>query len=509
MFQPSNRSKVVKLSSYPLVSFITVNYIHLQDTIEFLETAEKLTYPNIEVIVVDNDSPKGRPTEEVIKRFPKVKFIQSDKNRGFAGGNNLGLKEAKGEYLFLLNNDTLLLPEFLEPIIDFMQKHPDAGMASPKVLYPDGKILQFAGASRISPFTGRGKCIGLLEEDKGQYDTCYRTELGHGAALIITREAMSRVGLMWENYFLYYEEHDWCERVKRSGFNMYYIGTSKVLHKESVSTGAGSPLKVYYMTRNRLLFMRRNFSGVPLIFSMLFFFTVAAPKHTFNYLIRGKWTLFKSFVKGVTWNISDMFRIAPVERIKYKIADYRKKNPGASTLEIIGVSIRGLYRVLLAKIYLRKCDSIGKMVSVNGKPIVGNQGEMFLGDEVTVWSNIERAKLYTGKKGKLIVGRNTRLNGVHIDASMLIQIGSNVRIGPYTVILDSDFHDVKDHFSEGEARPVIIEDNVWIATRATLLKGIRVGEGSIIAAGSVVTKDVPPNTIVGGVPAKVIRKIEK
>jgi acetyltransferase-like isoleucine patch superfamily enzyme len=194
--------------------------------------------------------------------------------------------------------------------------------------------------------------------------------------------------------------------------------------------------------------------------------------------------------------------------IKSKLDNYKAQNPGSSTFDFVMNVIRGAWRILMAKIYLRKVTQLGKMVSVNGKPIVDNQGEMIFGDEVRVWSPIVRAQLYTGKKGKLIVGRNARLNGVHIDARELVQIGENVRIAPYTIILDSDFHDTKDHFSDGASSPVIIEHDVWIATRATILKGVTIGHGSVIAAGSVVTKSIPPKSVAGGVPARVIKKIE-
>jgi acetyltransferase-like isoleucine patch superfamily enzyme len=194
--------------------------------------------------------------------------------------------------------------------------------------------------------------------------------------------------------------------------------------------------------------------------------------------------------------------------IKSKLDNYKAQNPGSSTFDFVMNIVRGSWRILMAKIYLRKVTQLGKMVSVNGKPIVDNQGEMIFGDEVRVWSPIVRAQLYTGKKGKLIVGRNARLNGVHIDARELVQIGENVRIAPYTIILDSDFHDTKDHFSDGASSPVIIEHDVWIATRATILKGVTIGHGSVIAAGSVVTKSIPPKSAAGGVPARVIKKIE-
>ncbi len=148
------------------------------------------------------------------------------------------------------------------------------------------------------------------------------------------------------------------------------------------------------------------------------------------------------------------------------------------------------------------------MVSVNGKPIIGNAGQMIFGDEVRIWSTIVQAKLYTGRKGKLIVGRNSRLNGVHIDVRELVHIGENVRIAPYTIILDSDLHDVKDHFSDGISKPIYIEDDVWLATRCTILKGVRIGKGSVVATGAVVTKDIPPYCVAAGVPARVIKKIQ-
>jgi acetyltransferase-like isoleucine patch superfamily enzyme len=194
--------------------------------------------------------------------------------------------------------------------------------------------------------------------------------------------------------------------------------------------------------------------------------------------------------------------------IRKKLAHYKVQHPKSSGMNFLWHIVQGSWRVVVAKFYLRRCSSLGKMVSVNGRPAIENLGEMILGDEVRVWSTIVRVQLYTGHKGKLIVGRNSRLNGVHIDARQRIEIGANVRIAPYSIILDSDFHDIKDHFSDGPSRPVIIEDDVWIATRATILKGVTIGRGAVVAAGAVVTKDVPPYTIVGGVPAKVIKQIE-
>ena len=287
----------------PLISIIAINYNSANDTVEFLDTVFKTSYPSKEVIVVDNAS-RENPEQLIKERFPLVTFIRSETNLGFAGGNNLGIKSSRGKYLFFLNNDTLLPANFFEPIISFMDANSDVGMASPKILYSDDKTIQYVGSVGINPYTGRGKRIAIQEEDKGQYDQCYQTDLAHGAAVVVPRSVIEKVGPKPEEYFLYYEEHDWCEQVKRAGFKVYYIGTSKILHKGSVSIGGlDSPLKVYYLTRNRLLFMRRNFKGVPLFSGLAFFFVFTLPKQTLSFLLRGKIKLLNSFYNGVVWNL--------------------------------------------------------------------------------------------------------------------------------------------------------------------------------------------------------------
>ncbi len=197
------------------------------------------------------------------------------------------------------------------------------------------------------------------------------------------------------------------------------------------------------------------------------------------------------------------------QKINEKIKDFRIQNPEASLFGLFGNLLTGFYRTVMAKVYLRKANSLGSLVSVNGKPMFRNNGQAYFGDQVRVWSNINRAKILIGKKGILRVGKNSRINGCHIAVQNQVTIGNNVRIAPYVLILDSDFHKVDDHFSEeGTNSPIIIHDNVWIASNSTILKGVEIGEGSVVAAGSVVTKNVPPYTVVAGVPAKVIRNLK-
>lgn len=286
----------------PLVSIITINYNKIDLTIQLLSSLEKTQYSNIEVIVVDNDSEEN-PEFKIREQFPHIVFIRSDYNRGFAGANNLGAHLARGKYLLFLNNDTEVAPDFLFPLVSKLESAPDIGMASPKIIYHGtDNIIQFAGATNINKFTGRGRKIGHFEKDLGQYDEDRETQLAHGAAMIIPASIITKVGPMPEVYFLYYEEHDWCEMIKRAGYKIYYVGGSRVYHKESMSIGKENKLKTYYLSRNRLLFMRRNTSGVDLWIGYLFFTFFSLPKNALKYIVQFKLNHLMAFCKGILWN---------------------------------------------------------------------------------------------------------------------------------------------------------------------------------------------------------------
>jgi maltose O-acetyltransferase len=156
-------------------------------------------------------------------------------------------------------------------------------------------------------------------------------------------------------------------------------------------------------------------------------------------------------------------------------------------------------------IYLRKVNHKGKFIITKKRPAISNKGKMSIGSIVSIWSNINRSRLTTHINGELIIGNNNYINGAIISASTKITIGNNCKFGPFSMIIDSDFHNVKDHNLEGQTGEIIIEDDVWIGAKATILKGVKIGKGAVIAVGSVVTKDVPANAIAAGVPAKIIK----
>jgi len=197
-----------------------------------------------------------------------------------------------------------------------------------------------------------------------------------------------------------------------------------------------------------------------------------------------------------------------LQSVSVKFRDFKKKHEDSSLGNLVAEALGGLWRLLQAKLYLRSCNKVGKLVTCNLKPLLKNRGKIEIGDNVRIWSNINRAKIFVERNAELIVGDNTRINGAHISVSTKVIIGNNVRIAPYVLIMDDDYHDIGDHFSgSGKKMPIIIEDNVWLASNAKILKGVTIGRGSVVATGAVVTKNVPPFTVVAGVPAKVIKNL--
>ena len=292
---------------FPLVSIITVNYNQTEITCALLESLRKISYPNIEILVVDNASFKDDPAPIKI-RFPEVTLFLSNENLGFAGGNNLAIRQSKGEYILLINNDIEVDPGFLDPLVEKMIHNDIIGAVSPKVRYfYQPTIIQYAGFEPMSPITIRQHSNGFRQEDKGQFDNDRLTDFGFGAALLVSRSVIEKVGLMADIFFLYYEEMDWMTRMRRTGFEIWYVHNSLIYHKDSVTTGGMSSLKTYYVTRGRLLYMRRNTHGFNHFLAIIYQGFIAIPKNTFTYLISGRLDLLKAFLNAVGWHLLHAF----------------------------------------------------------------------------------------------------------------------------------------------------------------------------------------------------------
>ena len=296
------------------ISIITINYNGFTDTCALIDTIP-FNDKTLEVIVVDNASRNDEATQ-IEQRFPQVTVIRSKENLGFAGGNNLGIQAAHGKYLFFINNDTLLQPLSLspqplslslqpsalslQPLVDRLESSSSIGAVCPKIRFAWGNNpIQYAGYTPLSKITLRNSAIGCGEDDHGQYDTAHPTPYAHGAAMMVKREVIEKVGLMPECYFLYYEELDWSMMIRRAGYDIWYEPAYAIYHKESQSTGQSSPLKSYYMTRNRLLFAKRNINSPQKYLTYSYLIGIVALKDIVRFLLSHRPDLAKATLKGL------------------------------------------------------------------------------------------------------------------------------------------------------------------------------------------------------------------
>jgi hypothetical protein len=293
------------LKDNPLISIVTLTWNTTEVTCDFLRSLnEHGTYQNLEVIVVDNGS-KEDPTPVFKAIYPDVKVILNGRNLGFTGGNNVGIRAAKGDFLFIVNNDTEVTPGLLEGLLEIFDKYPDAGIVSPKFHYFFHKgTIEYAGYNTVNIFTGRNGMVGCKEKDEGQYNDVKVTNYAHGGGMMVPRKIIDEVGGLPEDFFIYYEEFDWCDQIKRKGYKVYYQPKSLIYHKESMTTGKASPFKTFYHTKNRIYYMRRNAPRVGLLVFYAYFTFITIPKNTLTFLIKGKKAHLRSFWKGILWQFN-------------------------------------------------------------------------------------------------------------------------------------------------------------------------------------------------------------
>lgn len=306
------------------LSIITVNYNGLEDTCALIDSIP--FNDKMEVIVVDNGS-KINEAILITQRYPHVITIRSEQNLGFAGGNNFGIKTARGKYLYLVNNDTEFRGEnFFQPLIDRLNSSDKICIVCPKIRFAWGNTpIQFAGYTPLSAITMRNRAIGFGEEDKGQYEAPHPTPYAHGAAMMVSRKALEHVGMLPECYFLYYEELDWSMMFTRAGYEIWYEPASTIYHKESRSTGQGSPIRTYYLTRNRLLLVKRNIKGRKKCLAYCYLIFLVGLRDMFKYVLNGRTDLLKATYSGIRDFLNSQFSARPLVVCKARIFNYQFK----------------------------------------------------------------------------------------------------------------------------------------------------------------------------------------
>jgi len=251
------------------VTIIILNWNGLADTLECLESLADLDYPAYEVVVVDNGSMDGS-VEAIRGCFPQVTLIENSENMGFAEGNNVGTRRALehgADYVLLLNNDTVVDSAFLVELVNVAETDGEIGVASPLIFYYDAPDEIWTAGATINWVNGSTRRL-RAGETAHEGEPTFDVDFVSGCALLAKREVIETTGFLDPDYYLYYEEADWCVRARNQGYRIVCVPQAKMWHKVSRSIGSSSPLVSYYMTRNALLFLRKHLSGIQQVLSL-------------------------------------------------------------------------------------------------------------------------------------------------------------------------------------------------------------------------------------------------
>jgi len=295
----------------PKVSIVILNWNGLEDTIECLESLKKITYPNYEVIVVDNGS-EGNDAQVLEEKFGDyIHLIKKDRNHGFTGGANIGIRyvlnNSNSDYLLLLDNDTVVDPEFLTEMVKVAETNPTIGIAGARIYYYDepdrlqylgGKIDLWGGV--VNPLDLiRVKVFGKKEIDKGQHDSIKEVEQIAFWCALVKRKSLESIGLLDERYFWGWENIDYFIRAREADCKTVYIPKAKVWHKYRSANRKDGFLQ-YQSLRNRFQLMRQHATRWQYHFFLIYLLGVHLWLATAYYLIwlrRPKMLL--SFYKGI------------------------------------------------------------------------------------------------------------------------------------------------------------------------------------------------------------------
>lgn len=259
----------------PKVHIILINYKNWQDTIECLQSLENLEYSNFEITISEVCDLNNSRAElnNFLKNYPiKTKILKLSDNNGFAFANNhaieYALNNCENNFFWILNNDTTVQKKALSKLVEFYQqnnKNNKIGFLGSKVLeYSNPKIIQTVGGY-FNPQSGYSILIGKNEPDTNQYSKPFETDYVIGASMFFHKSLLTIIGFMPDDYFLYYEDIDWCITAHKKGFENFTVPQSVILHKQGAATGnkytkkkTSSPTRKY-MYINYIKFFKKHY----------------------------------------------------------------------------------------------------------------------------------------------------------------------------------------------------------------------------------------------------------
>ncbi|MGL5594466.1 MAG: glycosyltransferase family 2 protein [Cetobacterium sp.] len=268
------------------VGIVTVLYNSETVLKDFFLTLEEQNYKNIILYIVDNNSPDNSyemSKEYKIKSKYEIKILKNKDNLGVAEGNNIGIKKALRDgcdYVLLANNDIIIKKDSISKLLEKSQEK-NKPIVVPKIYYYNTSKIWCAGG-KFNKLRGTTIHIGELEEDNQIYDLDYDCDYSPTCFMLIEKKVFEDVGVMDEKYFVYYDDTDFIYRANLKGYKVYYTGETSIEHKVSVSTGGSESLfSIFYGTRNRMYFIKKNLKKIPKIISLSFFFSTRVFKYMF------------------------------------------------------------------------------------------------------------------------------------------------------------------------------------------------------------------------------------
>ncbi len=294
----------------PVIYVVVVTWNQYALTAACVRSLLLVNYPNLHILIVDNAS-QDDTTEKLCQEFKSgIEILTNARNLGYAGGNNVGIKHAlqhSADYVMILNNDTVVDPDCITPLLVRLSGSERAGAVTPKIYFMDQPATIWAAGGRINPWIGKAGSRGRGEDDTGQLDQPETVDYTTGCCFLAPRTIFEQAGPFDKRYFAYFEDLDWSLRVRSLGLDIWYEPASHVWHVAGASsantaperTGTRSPFIIYLLARNNLWFIRTHLTGIKKLSALSYFLLCYVPVYTAAYVILRRWQKLRGLSDGV------------------------------------------------------------------------------------------------------------------------------------------------------------------------------------------------------------------
>lgn len=272
--------------SNPKITIIILHWNNYTDTLSCLASVAELDYDNYQVVVIDNGS-SNNSAAIIADAHPDIKILVAKKNLGYTGGNNMGIEFAIQDgcdFVWLLNDDVTVAPNSLSALVGVAITNPKVGFLGPKVYMHEDR-QRFLSCGGIIDNYWHPRLLGIGELDKGQYDDTSEVDYLSGCALLVSQETIQAIGMLDDDFFAYHEDIEWCYRGKRANLKVVFVPEAKVWHPDTQKRDGNSPLVTYYISRNSLIFAKKNSLGIKVQMRLLMSYL----RTLLSWTLRPKW----------------------------------------------------------------------------------------------------------------------------------------------------------------------------------------------------------------------------